>query len=164
MSMIVNILEWCGAEGDQEATPKAGEEVRFKSADNSEVDAEDPLVKPNVGVYRSFEKYLQVSIEDLDESTSISNIEVFATGSANTGIAFLAKTEAEYATPVRTAMSGEKANIFVYTTNSPLVLGEGPFDEVDVAGLFLVVQMEVYPSATVGAITPFDMVIRYDEE
>lgn len=167
MAADVSIIEVNGTEGVEEATPKAGETVRFKSADDSEVDNNDPLVKPNAGVYRSYEKYLRTVLNDLDESDSISNIEVFATGSANTGLAILAKTEEDYATPVRTAMAGDKANIFTYTTNSPLVLGEGPFDtagDAEGIGLFLVLQMEVYPSATTGTMDAFNLVLRYDEE
>lgn len=188
MAAIVSIKEWNGTVGSQSATDKSGDTVRFKSADNAVVDTNDPVTRPNVGVNRSYEKWLRLSIDDLDDASQISNLEMYVAGHAIAGIAILAKAsdtyceaegneEADPNAPLpggrlsAGAMTGDKANIFNYTKNSPLSLGEGPYTEniddgVPSAGVgkYLVLQAEVYPTAKEGPLTPFSLVIRYDEE
>ena len=173
MAAVVTYNEWNGELGSQTSTPKAGEQIKFKSADDSDANSDNPLVKPNAGVYRSYEKWIRLSLGDLDESASVTNLEAFVTGSANTGIVVLAKTEEAYATPlaggysVEGKMTGDKTNIFLYTSDSPLSLGVDAYTEDDAdsgIGSYLVMQMEVFPSANDGDITPFNLVVRYDEE
>jgi hypothetical protein len=62
--------------------------------------------------------------------------------------------------------------LFLATSGSPIVLGEGPFteneDDGDIveAGIadYLVLQMEVLPSASIGATRSYQVIVRYDEE
>lgn len=157
------------------ATSKQNEGIQFKSADDSTVEAYNgataPLVKPNAGVYRSYEKYLQAYIEDLDGSDDIRNLQVFISGTPpDGGVGIFAKIVEAYVEPLsggysaEGAMIGERVDLFLKTSDNPLSLGDGPFDtELASAGSFLVLQMEVYPSARVGATSNYNMVFRYDE-
>ncbi len=186
-SIIIN--EWNGTVGTQSATSKSGGTIRFKSADNAEVDSNDPLIRPNSGVYRSYEKWLRCYIEDLEDATSISNLEVFTTSRANTGVAIYAATfesfcdaegDAEHdpSSPriggrhSENALPNPKTNLFAATSAAPIQLGDGPFseneDDGDIedagVGLYLVLQMEVSPSAVEGQSRNYAVVLRYDEE
>lgn len=189
MAATVIINEWNGSVGSQSATSKAGSTVKFKSADNAVVDANDPLVKPNAGVYRSYEKWLRCYLSDLDDSDSISNIEIFTTGTPNTGVSIWAATFESYcdadgddeADPHAPRIGGyssdnalpqPKTNFFLATSSSPISLGEGPFSEnsddgdIEEAGVgeYLALQMEVLPSAQLGNTRSYQVVVRYDEE
>jgi hypothetical protein len=189
MAATVIINEWNGSVGTQSATNKAGSTVKFKSADNAFVNTDNPLVKPNAGVYRSYEKWLRCYISDLGDSESISNLEVFTTGTANTGISIWAGKFATYCNAEgdaeadphaprpggysqANALPQPKTNLFLATSGSPIVLGEGPFteneDDGDIveAGIadYLVLQMEVLPSASIGATRSYQVIVRYDEE
>ena len=170
MAATVYLQEWNGVSGGEVATSKQGATIRYKSADDAVVDASDPLIKPNAGTYRSYEKYLRAYLEVLGGSANISNVEVFTSGDPIDGIAIWGKSEAAYDTPLvggydaAGAMVGPKEDMFTKDTDDPIVLGAGPFaaPATDV-GDFLVLQMEVYPSATVGALGTVDLVLRYDE-
>ena len=171
MAATVYLQEWNGTSGSEIATSKQAGTVRFKSADDAVVDASAPLIKPNAGVYRSYEKYLRTHLEALGGSTEISNVEVFCASTPIDGISIWAKTAAAYDTPLSGgysapgAMVGPKEDLFVKNSDDPIILGAGPYDSppVDVAD-FLVLQMECYPSATIGALADTDIVLRYDEE
>lgn len=170
MAATVYLQEWNGNSGAEIATSKSGATIRFKSADDATVDANDPLVVPGAGVYRSYEKYLQAYLELLGGSAEISNVEVFCTSSPIDGISIWAKQAAAYDTPLAGgygaggAMLGPKVDLFTKDANDPFVLGAGPYA---VAGTevadFLILQLEVNPSATVGALANTNIVLRYDE-
>ena len=192
MAATIIINEWNGTVGVQSATSKSGDTIRFKSADNAEVDTNDTLRRPNAGVYRSYEKWLRTNISDLGDSTNVSNLELFTTSSADTGLTIWAATadsycnaegdpEADQITPKAGgyqsagALQAPKENLFLYTSASPLSLGVGPFtvnaDDGDIVeagiGSYVVLQMDVSPSA---AETPnsttraYSLILRYDEE
>ena len=174
MAAIVYLQEFNG-EAPGVATAKNGEAIQFKSEDDPTVEAPEAvtagLTKPNAGVFRSFEKYLQVYLESLGGSTNIGNLEVFISGSSpDDGTAIFAKVAAEYDDPLvggylaGGAMEGPKTDLFTYTSEAPLVLGVGPFDtELEAAGNFAILQMEIYPSAAIGSTSNFSLVLRYDE-
>jgi len=178
MAATIELNEWNGTLGTQAATPKSGGIVRFKSADDSVVDENDKLVRPNAGVYRSYEKYLRLYIDDLVDSANISNLEVFTSGTPNTGISIWAKAVDAFATPkvggygIAGAMAAPKQNLFTYTSAEPLSLGEGPYDanvddgDIEDAGIgkYLVLQMEVLPSVETGDTDSYELILRYDEE
>lgn len=189
MAATVIINEWNGTVGSQSATSKAGSTVKFKSADNAVVDTSNPLVKPNAGVYRSYEKWLRCYISDLGDSASISNIEVFTTGTPNTGVSIWAATFATYCNAEGNALADPnsprsggyssanalpqpKTNLFLASSAAPISLGAGPYDvnvdDGDIVeagvGLYLALQMEVLPSAAFGATRSYQVVVRYDEE
>ena len=176
MAAQIIINEWNGSAGSQASTPKTGSTIRFKSADDSAVNNSNPMVKPNAGAYRSYEKWLRASIQDLDDATNISNIEVFVAGTPNTGVSIWASTQEEYCATNGSPRSGgyssanampqPKENLFTYTSANPLLLGEGPFTEDTDGGVgnFFVLQMEVLPSASVGTTRSYSLILRYDEE
>ena len=189
MAATIIINEWNGTVGEQSATPKTGSTVKFKSAPNAIVDTNDPLIKPNAGVYRSYEKWLRCYISDLGDSESISNIEIFTTGTPNTGISVWAATFDTYcdaegdpeASPnaprsggysSANALPQPKTNLFQATSAEPISLGAGPFSEnqadgdIEQAGIgsYIAMQMEVLPSAAIGATRSYQVIVRYDEE
>jgi len=189
MAATIIINEWNGTVGGQSATSKAGAIVKFKSADNAVVDNNNPLIRPNAGVYRSYEKWLRCYIEDLGDSESISNIEVFTTGTPNTGVSVWVSTFGSYCNAEgnggadpnspraggrssANAMPQPKTNLFLATSENPISLGAGPFDanqndgniEGTGIGNYLALQMEVLPSATIGSTRSYQVIVRYDEE
>lgn len=171
MSATVYWQEWNGTVGAENNTSKQGGVIKFKSADDPVNDDNDKLIVPGGGVYRSFEKYVQAYLENLDGSTQLSNLEAFVTdASPNDGTAIYAKAAAAYDMPkaggydVSGAMDGPKASLFSYTADAPLSLGAGPFAVTGSIGDYLVLQMEVMPSAEVTGAPSYSLVIRYDEE
>lgn len=177
MAATVYFREYNGAAGAEVATAKNGATIQFKSSDDAVVEAEggavNPMISPNSGVYRSYEKYLITYLEDLGGSASISNVEIFIDGSTpDDGLAIFCKTAVAYATPLgggydaAGAMLAVKEDLFTKTANDPLVLGAGPFDgddELSDVGNHLVMQMEAYPSSSTGESSAFNLVLRYDE-
>lgn len=171
MSAILYWQEWNGTSGTESPTAKSADDVRFKRADDATPDANDKLIVPSGGVFRSFEKYLRLYLADLGGLTSVSNLNIFTTDEApDDGLSVWAKAEAAYDTPLMGgydasgAMAGAKANLFSYTSDSPLDLGAGPFGAPGDIGSFLVLQMEVLPVADVTAAPNYSLVVRYDEE
>lgn len=182
MAATIHLNEWNGTVGTQESTYKNGTTIRFKSADNAIVDNSNPMIRPNAGVYRSYEKWLRARIDDLDDATAISNVEVFTTGTPNAGISIWAATASAYCEDngspriggysSANALPQPKTNLFAATSSDPIVLGEGPFDtneadgDVEDTGIgdYLVLQMEVLPSAALGQTRSYSIILRYDEE
>lgn len=171
----VYLEEYNGDSGVEIATSKQGGEIQFTAADSPTVEAletaENALVVPNSGVFRSYEKWLRVKIEALGDSAQVSNLELFVDGSTpNDGIAVWADARDNYATPkvggytASGAMVQPKVNLFDKDTNDPVVLGAGPYNAAASVGKYLVMQMEVYPSASTGKTSDYDLVLRYDEE
>lgn len=156
-------------------TSKEVDPIQFKSEDDPAVEtimtATAPLVRPNAGVFRSYEKYIAAYLDALGGSAEISNIEAFISGTTPTnGIAIRYKTEAAYTEPLAGgydaggAMIGPTFDLFDTDSDNPVDLGAGPFNtELANAGDYLVMQMEVRPSAEVGETAGFSLVLRYDE-
>lgn len=189
MAATIIINEWNGTVPDQISTIKSGEVIRFKSNDDSVVDENNPLRRPNAGVYRSYEKWLRANISDLGTSTSVSNLELFTTSAANTGVVIYAATADSFCnadgnplaaqiTPKAGgyqssgALAQPKENLFSYTSAAPLALGVGPFlanaDDGNAIGAgigsYAVLQMEVSPSAAEEQTRQYSLILRYDEE
>lgn len=174
MAATVYLQEWNGA-APGVATSKQGGTIQFKSSDDAAVEAlpgaANPLTVPNAGVFRSYEKYLQPHLENLNGAANISNVELFISGSTpDDGVSIQAKVANAYADPLAGgyeaggAMAGPKEDLFTKDTNDPLVLGAGPFAAAPAnIGDFAVLQMEIYPSAALGATSNFDIVLRWDE-
>lgn len=170
MAATVYLQEWNGTAGSELATSKNGSTIRFKSADDAVVDASNPLSKPNAGVFRSYEKYIQTRLEALGGSTDIRNIELFTNSQPIDGVGIYVKTVVAYDTPLEGgyeaagAMVGPKEDLFTKTSDTPLELGAGPFAAaLSDVGDYVVLQMEVYPSADTGATDDIDIILRYDE-
>lgn len=162
MAATVQIIEKNGAGGT--ATDKTGGTVRFKNADNSTVDLNNPMVKPGSGSDWSFEKWLRLNITG-GTFTQISNIKAYSDGTSGlgTGINVWAKAVTAYATPAEGTSSTGYANFFTYTSGAPLSLGAGPFTGTGEKGDHLVMLGEVQSTAS-GGLTPTEtLTVAWDE-
>lgn len=162
MAATVQIVEKNGAGGT--TTDKTGGTVRFKKADNSTVDLNNPMVKPGSGSDWSFQKFLRLLVAG-GSYTQITNIRAYMDGSSGlgTGINLWAKASASYSTPALETASSSYANAFTYTSGSPLSLGAGPFTSTGEKGDHLQMALEVQASAS-GGLTPSEtLTIAWDE-
>lgn len=162
MAATVQIIEKNGAGGTP--TDKTSGTVRFKKADNSTVDLNNPLVKPASGSDWSFQKWLRLNITG-GTFTQISNLKAYMDGSSGfgTGVNLWGKANATYATPAQETASTGYANMFTYTSGSPLSLGAGPFTGTGEKGDHLQMAMEI-TSAAAGGLTPTEtLTIGWDE-
>lgn len=166
MPATVDIMEWNGSSASPTKTVKTNGTVRFKAADDPNVDLNNPMVIPSTGVNWSFKKYLRLRIGATGPSQQITNIVVYSDGANNMGpgTQVKAKAVATYTTPDNTAPDATFADFFSYTPASPLSLGAGPFTGTNVdIGNFLVLQFGVDSTASPG-ITPAETVtFQYDE-
>ncbi|MGL5785164.1 MAG: hypothetical protein ACRCYZ_06925 [Alphaproteobacteria bacterium] len=162
MAATVQIIEKNGAGGTP--TDKTGGTIRFKKADNSTVDLNNPLVKPPAGSDWSFEKWLRMNVTG-GTYTQISGVRLYSDGAngLGTGINVWAKAVASYATPAQLTSSTGYANFFTYTSGAPLSLGAGPFTGTGEKGDHAVLGCEV-TSAAAGGLTPSETVtLEWDE-
>jgi len=162
MAATVQIIEKNGAGGT--ATDKTGGTIRFKNADNSTVDLVNPMVKPTSGSDFSFEKWLRMNVTG-GTYTQITNVKAYTDGSSGlgTGVNLWAKAVASYATPAEATATTGYANLFTYTSGSPLSLGAGPFTGTGEKGDHLVAMCEV-TSAASGGLTPSEtLTLAWDE-
>lgn len=162
MAATVQIVEKNGAGGT--TTDKTGGTVRFKNADNSTVDLNNPMVKPPSGSDWSWEKWLRMNVTG-GTYTQITNVKVYSDGAngLGTGINVWAKAVASYATPAEGTSSSGYANFFTYTSGSALSLGAGPFTSTGEKGDHAVLLCEVTSSAS-GGLTPTEtLTLAWDE-
>ena len=162
MAATVVIYEKNGAGAT--TTDKTGGTVRFKNADNSTVDLNNPMVKPPSGSDWSFEKWLRLAVTGGSYS-QITNIVAYSDGSSGlgTGINVWAKAVASYATPAEGTASTGYANLFTYTSGAPLSLGAGPFTSTGEKGDHLVMLAEVTSSASGGLTASETVTFAWDE-
>lgn len=157
------------------ATNKTSGTVRFKVADNSTVDTNDPLVIPSTGQNYSFQKWLRLFIGATGPATAITN-PVFYTDGVNgygTGVKLWAKSNASYIQPVIPSNANdppiwtgttEYDNAFGFTSVSPLTLGTGSYTATSADfGDYLVLVMEAEQGAAQGSVTAETFTFAYDE-
>lgn len=162
MPATVQIIEKNGAGGTP--TDKTSGTVRFKNADNSTVDLNDPMVKPGAGSDWSWEKWLRLNVTG-GTYTQITNVKAYTDGTSGmgTGINIWAKAVASYATPAQGTSSAGYANAFTYTSGAPLTLGAGPYTSTGEKADHLVMLCEVQSTAS-GGLTPSEtLTIAWDE-
>jgi len=162
MAATVQIVEKNGAGGT--TTDKTGGTVRFKNADNSTVDLNNPMVKPGAGSDWSFEKWLRMNVTGGTYS-QITNVGLYSDGSSGlgAGINIWAKAVTAYATPAEGTASTGYANLFTYVTGARLSLGAGPFTSTGEKGDHAVLLAEVTSSAS-GGLTPSETItLAWDE-
>lgn len=162
MAATVQLVEKNGAGAT--ATDKTSGNIRFKNADNSTVDLNNPMVKPPSGSDWSFEKWLRMNVTGGTYS-QITNVRVYSDGSSGlgTGVNVWAKAVTTYATPAEATASTGYANFFTYTSGAALSLGAGPFTGTGEKGDHAVLMCEVQSTAS-GGLTPSEtLTLAWDE-
>jgi len=162
MVATVQIIEKNGAGGTP--TDKTSGTVRFKNADDANVDNNNPMVIPPSGSDWSFEKWLRLNVT-VAPAVQISNLKFYMDGANNfgTGVSLWAKAVAAYATPAEGTGSAGYADAFGYTSGAPLSLGAGPYTGTGEKGDHAVLLMEVASTATQGSLTAETATFSYDE-
>ena len=145
-------------------TDKTGGTIRFKNADDANVDLNSPLVKPAAGSEWSFEKWLRFK-ENGGVYTQISNIKAYFDGanSFGAGVSLWAKAVANFATPQEGTASAGYSNAFGYTSGAPLSLGAGPFSGAGEKGDHLVLLMELATTVAGGMLPAETLTFAWDE-
>lgn len=162
MAATVQIVEKNGAGGTQ--TDKTSGNIRFKNADDSTVDNNNPMVKPGAGVDYSFEKWLRFYVSG-GTYTQITNVKAYMDGSngLGTGIALYAKAVTSYATPAEATSVTGYTDAFTYTSGSPLTLGAGPYTSTGEKADHLVMMMTVGTTASSGVTPTETLTLAWDE-
>jgi len=167
MAATVNIFERNGSGVIGSSTAKDSGTVRFKNADDSNVDSNNPLVIPAGAVSDfSFEKWLCLRIGATRPADNISNIRFYTDGTNGfgTGILVWARSAAAFSSPAEITTSTGLTNAFTYTAGGALALAGGPFSGTSTfVGSHVVLSMEVVNTATIGALTPETVTFLYDE-
>lgn len=157
MAAIVEIREKNGA--GETPTTKTSSTIRFKNADDANVDLNDPIVRPGGGSVYSYEKALRLYIGATGPTGSITSPRAFSDGTPGfgTGVTMEAGGTGTFVQPVNTNSTLATGNFFSYTSGSPLALdvtNTGPYTGTtqDIAD-YLYLQAEVASTASPG-LTP----------
>ena len=153
-------------------TDKTSGTIRFKSADNATVDANNPLVIPSVSgeIEYSYTKKARLYME-APPGTQVNNLRWYTDGTNNfgTGVNVGAKNlGTTWIANHNTAISGEN-DLFIRTSAAPLdgdATDAGPFvpaDDNSYIGDLIEMQMKVAFTATQGAISGETLTAAYDE-
>ncbi len=182
MAATVIINEYHGAGGAK--TGKTSGTVRFKNADDANVDLIDPLVVPGSGQEYSFEKWLRLEITDAGGFTQIDNLRAYSDGTNNfgagvklwyavSGTYMQPVVPSEAADPPQSAAAGSPvenmADFFASSSGAPIdmdAINTGPFTDGSPAeeiGDWLVLVMEVEPGASQGVLTAETLTLAFDE-
>ncbi len=162
MAATVQLIEKNGAGGT--GTDKTSGNIRFKNADDSTVDLNNPMVVPTSGTDYSFEKWLRMNVTG-GTYTQITNVKAYSDGAngLGTGVGLYAKAVTSYATPAEATATTGYTDFFSYTSGSALSLGAGPFTGTGEKGDHLVMIMTVASTASNG-VTPSETVtLAWDE-
>lgn len=162
MAAVIKIRE--KNQGGEVATDKTTGTVRFKNADDANVDTNDPMVIPPSGTDYSYEKWLRFNV-DSGTYTSISNVEMYSDGGngLGTGVVAYAKTAAAYATPAHATSTTGYTSVFSYTSGSPLVVGAGPYTSTGDKGNYVVMILTVADTASPGVTANETITWAWDE-
>lgn len=164
MAATVTIGEKNGAGATY--TDKTSGTIRFKNADNSTVDTNNPMVIPGAGVDYSYEKWLRLKIGGTGPSVQITNLKFYTDGSngLGTGVLLYAKAVTAYATPAEATGTAGYTDAFTYTSGSALSLGAGPYSGTNTEiGDHCVMMMTVGTTATQGQTPSETLTFSYDE-
>ena len=170
--------------GGEVATDKTSGTVRFKNADDASVDLNNPLVVPDSGQEFSFQKYLRLEITDWGGATQIDNLRAYSDGANNfgTGIKLWYTTAGSYVTPEIPSEAvdppqfpgtGSPAvamqDFFATSAGSPIdmdAVNTGPItagSPTQEIGDYLILVMEIEPTATQGVLSTETLTFAYDE-
>lgn len=150
-------------------TNKTSGTVRFKNANNTNVDTNDPMVIPGAGEDHSFTKKLRAYME-APPDTNVSNLRWYTDGANGfgTGVTCTAvNLGTTFGTQNQTDHSG--TDVFTYTSGSPLN-GDGtdtgpfvPADDNTYIGDIIELQLHVASTATNGSLTAETLTFSWDE-
>lgn len=167
MAAVVEIREKNGA-GETPTTKTSGT-IRFKNADDANVDLSDPIVRPGSGSVFSYEKVMRLYIGATGPTGSITSPRAFSDGSNGfgTGVTMEAGVNGTYVQPVATDSTIATVDFFTYSAGSPRtmdVTNTGPFTGTtqDIAD-YLYLQAEVASTASPGLTPSETLTIAYDE-
>ena len=162
MAATVQIVEKNGAGGTQ--TDKTSGNIRFKNADDSTVDNNNPMVKPGAGVDYSFEKWLRFYVSG-GTYTQITNVKAYSDGAngLGAGVSLYAKAVTAYSTPAEATATTGYADFFTYTSGAPLTLGAGPYTGTGEKADHLVMMMTVGTTASSGVTPSETLTVSWDE-
>ena len=162
MAAVVKIYELTGQNSGVDKTSSV---VRFKLADNTNVDNSDPITIPSSGYTNSFTKQLRLYVATAP-SQVINNFKMYSDGSNNfgTGVSVNATNAATTFTANATSlMSG--SDLFSYTSGAPLALNVSATNQTGtgMAGDICKLQLRVASTANPGALSSEQIVFSYDE-
>ncbi len=174
MAAIVDLREFNGASPGTPTTKTSGT-IRFKDADDANVDLINPIVRPGDGSVFSYEKYLRLRIGATGPTGSITSPRAFSDSSDGlcTGVTMeagqsgAAGTPFGYVQPVKTDSAVATTDFFSFTSGAPLALDQdvaGPFSgtNLDIAD-FLILQVEVASTASPGLTPTETLTLSFDE-
>lgn len=172
MVASVQIREKNGA--GEVATDKTSSTVRFKTADDSNVDLNNPMIIPASGQNHSVEKWLRLYIDSPGPDTQITNLRAYLDGTNNfgAGVDLYYATASSYSTPTTPSNSDSipkhggvaMTDAFTLTSGSPLNLGAGPYSGTtkDI-GDYLILVLTVRDNASPGVTPTETFTFSYDE-
>lgn len=139
--------------------------VRFKSADETSVDAANKLKVPTSGTDYSYTKQLRFYVS-VAPATNITNLDCYSDGTSGfgTGVGVQYDVSGSFSANVDTNISG--TNFFTSNSGSTIdmdVTNTGPFTGTGYKGDFIRLQMTVADTATPGMLTAEAVVFTYDE-
>lgn len=163
MAATVQIVEKNGAGATQ--TDKTSGTIRFKNADNSTVDLNNPMVRPLAGVDFSYEKWVRFNVAG-GSYTQITSIVAYTDGHGSDwpGCNLWFGRRDAYQTPAEpSALESGFFDAFDFTSSAPFSLGAGPFTSTGEKGSHLVMVLEVFPTASGGLLSAETLTIAWDE-
>ncbi len=182
MAATVIINEYNGAGATK--TDKTSGTVRFKNADDANVDLINPLVVPGSGQEYSYEKWMRLEITDAGGFTQIDNLRAYSDGANGFGAGvklwyavaggyIQPVVPSEASDPPQSAAAGSPVenmtDLFTSSSGAPIDLdgiNTGPFTDgspAEEVGDFLVLVMEVEPGASQGVLTAETLTFAFDE-
>ncbi len=171
-------------------TDNGSNKVRFKTADDADIDANNPIPVPSSGVNRSYWKQIYLQCTAIQDATQIDNIKFYSDGAAFDGYTQVdlaigdetptktSVSDAGYDLPSGTAAtSGEimtnhsditgTTNVTTKTSGSPLSVSiseaSSQIDATSETTDYVVLQMRVGTSADSGTLTAETLTYKYDE-
>ncbi len=169
MAATVVLISYHGAAGATETDVTSGT-LRFKTADDSTVNASNPIPVIVGSTSRSYLKHVKLKAT-VAPTNNITNAVFYTDGSASatgwSGIVDVkAKASASYDNPVAngtTTLSGSPSSAFTYTSGSSLALNAGTFTGTGAIGDYTIMQMEVADTANPGTLGSETFTWSFDE-
>lgn len=155
-------------------TDKTSGQVRFKVADDPNIDLNDPVIIPASGQNHSMEKWLRLHIGGTPPDTQITNLTLYTDGANGfgTGVSLYYALDDTYSAPVIPSNANAipqhdgvaMASMFTLTYGSPEALGAGPFSAANTdIGDYVVMVLTVSSTASPGVTSGETITFSYDE-